>query len=211
MKATGFPKYLTRWTHEFCTDCTLSIHFNGETEVSKPFDSGRPQGSPLSPILFVIYSARTILPSTPALKVDSIYVDDDIMLQGATRPGLAANLLQTRLNQRQQRALPLGLSYSPTKSELIYLLPRVSHATYPTVTLTVNDTRVPLSKTIRRLGLTIDHKLTVREHTAKAITKAQSILPLIQRLAFSRGASMGTLRHMTRSLLIPILLWGSEI
>lgn len=56
----GFPKYLVSWIHDFCTNRTLSFHFNGENQFWKPFYSGLPQGSPLSPIFVVVYSTPTI-------------------------------------------------------------------------------------------------------------------------------------------------------
>lgn len=95
MTKAGFPKYLVSWIHGFCTNRTLSFHFNGEDETPKTFESGLPQGSPLSPILFVVYSAPAIQPSQSKLQIDSIYVDDDPVLQGATSPQKASLLLQT--------------------------------------------------------------------------------------------------------------------
>lgn len=133
------------------------------------------------------------------------------MLEGATQPTLAANLLQTKLNQRQNRAFHLKLSYATAKLDLIHLLPTVSHKTPPTTTMLIGTTVVPHSQTIRLLGLTIDQKLSFREHAAGAIARTQSAIPLIQRMGFSRGASILTLHHMAKTILIPTVLWGSEI
>lgn len=148
---------------------------------------------------------------SPPLQGDSTYMYDQSIQQGATGPELAANLQQTRINDKQEQERPLGLTYSPSESELIDLLPSSSHVTYPTTTLTVGQTSVALSKTIRLLGIRIDRKLSFREHTAKATTKTQFALPLIQRLGFTRGHSIQTVHHMTQSLLIPILFWGSKV
>lgn len=47
---------------------------------------------------------------------------------------------------------------------------------------------ISTSKVIKLLGITIEQKLTFREHTGKAIAKAQNSLLLVQRLPFVRGA-----------------------
>lgn len=46
---------------------------------------------------------------------------------------------------------------------------------------------------------------------ATAITKTLHLLPCLQRMAFSRGASMLFLHHLATSRLSPTLTWGSEV
>lgn len=45
--------------------------------------------------------------------------------------------------------------------------------------------KVQATKVIKLLGITIDQKITYREHTAKGIINTRNAISLIQRLAFA--------------------------
>jgi hypothetical protein len=50
-----------RWTDTFLSDRQIGLAFDGERESLQPVNTGIPQGSPISPILFLIY-IRFLLP-----------------------------------------------------------------------------------------------------------------------------------------------------
>lgn len=75
----------------------------------------------------------------------------------------------------------------------------------------IGETIIKNSKSVTILGMALDHRMTFREYTAKAIAKVQNRIPLIQHLAFAREASILTLHYMTTTSLISILLRGSKI
>lgn len=52
-----FPESLVQSIKCFNTDRTVALAVDGEQETAVPFLSGLPQGSPISPVLFVIYAA----------------------------------------------------------------------------------------------------------------------------------------------------------
>lgn len=89
--------------------------------------------------------------------------------------------------------------------ELIHLHPNTSSRLPESPSeITLGDTIVTSKDTIRLLGITIRYRFTFRQQPASAITKSQNLLPFLQRMAFSRGASMST-------LLSPTLTWGSDV
>lgn len=101
---SGLQTCLGDWVYDLCSDRTFCFHFDGEPEIPKIFDSGLPQGSPLLPILFVIYSAPTIRRRPGRNEIDSMYVGDDTILLGATSESFVIKRLQERLNTRIERA-----------------------------------------------------------------------------------------------------------
>ncbi|CAJ2645491.1 unnamed protein product [Trifolium pratense] len=55
MKKIRLPTSLISWVASFLDQRVLQLSFNGETESFKSVETGIPQGSPISPILFLIY------------------------------------------------------------------------------------------------------------------------------------------------------------
>lgn len=49
------PEYMVCWIQSFLADCTCRLLFKGSTYVHSPINVGTPQGSPISPLLFVNY------------------------------------------------------------------------------------------------------------------------------------------------------------
>lgn len=207
MSIYGLHQYIVNWTKNFCTNRTLCFHFQDEIEIPLVFNSALPQGSPLSPILFVIYTTTTITKPTRKTEVKSMYVDDDIMRQGSTTEIKVTLKLQQSLDEQHEKAKPLGLQYSPDKADLIHLYP-TSSSSLPTTPRIVKlgDTRITSGEAIRLRGTTFDKKSTPREQTAAAASKTRQPPRHPQRLAFSWGASMQSLHHLGTSLLYPALI-----
>jgi len=55
LKDLRLPTSLIAWTSTFLKDRLIRLSFDGQTEAFKTIETGIPQGSPISPILFLIY------------------------------------------------------------------------------------------------------------------------------------------------------------
>jgi hypothetical protein len=61
LEARGIHPSLVRWISSFCSDRTAAIIINGETSPNQELpQAGLPQGSPLSPILYLFFNADLV-------------------------------------------------------------------------------------------------------------------------------------------------------
>ena len=55
LREMGFPPGIIRWIRSYLTDRTATLQFDGESSDIFHLQAGVPQGSPLSPVLFLLY------------------------------------------------------------------------------------------------------------------------------------------------------------
>jgi hypothetical protein len=98
MHQRQMPQCLTDWATALTSDRTLSFCFDSLRETPKPFKASLPQGSPASPILFLIYANaimnRTI-PMNNHLESECTYIDDISMAQAANKTDNATFCFKT--------------------------------------------------------------------------------------------------------------------
>lgn len=78
MMELGIDGDLIRWTRSFLTDRRVQLVINGHTNREQDIETGIPQGSPVSPIIFLVYISgvfEKVSVSHPAISALS-FVDD---------------------------------------------------------------------------------------------------------------------------------------
>jgi hypothetical protein len=216
MQQCGIPSYLCEWTRSFTTNRTLAFTFLEQLEDPKPFLCGLPEGSPASPILFLIY-ANTMLEvqHKPTRELNISYVDDTSFLQSSQSVQFAIKCLKERSEYHTERGKHLGLRFSPPKSELLHCLPKLSNkdkakdlSHHPL--LIINDQTISPSRSIKYLGIHIDESLTFKQHAISAAAKGKSALSSLLFLRHcGNGISTYIARHLILTLILPKMLWAS--
>ncbi len=65
LRDINMPKAFTKWVSSFLTDRYIQLAFEGQIQPRTKIETGIPQGSPISPILFLIY-IRNICQNKPS-------------------------------------------------------------------------------------------------------------------------------------------------
>ncbi len=211
MKRLRLPQIVLRWVQCFLTNRSITLAFDGERNQSQSVNSGIPQGSPISPMLFLIYIRflfTKINNKHTQLKLPS-YIDDvAIIVEGKTAKE-NSKTLELVTKTAFQWAEDNAVTFDDSKSELIHFQ-RGNKATF-TVTLP-NKTVIQPSETVRWLGVWFDTKMSFKTHVQKKIASATRTLHLLHRLMNSEwGLSMSAGKQLYSACITSISNYGSPI
>jgi ribonuclease HI len=215
MQQRGMPPYLCAWTKAFTTNWTLSFSFTQQIEDPKPFLCGLPQGSPASPVLFLIYAnAMLEVQHNPGHEINTSYLDDTSLLQSSVSIPHTIRWLRERSQYQIACGKHLGLSFSPSKSELLHCLPRDSKAKAKDLChhppLTINDRTIQPSRSIKYLGVHIDESLTFKQHAIASASHAKAALGALLFLRHQgNGIPVYIAWHLILTVILPKMLWAS--
>jgi hypothetical protein len=122
IRRLGYPPWLQNWVQSFLLDRSTTLQFNNTESETFAVTAGVPQGSPLSPILFLLYNEELIrMCSQPHRGLHSIgFIDDlNILAYSSSTEQNCANLsqLHTRCQDWAERH---GITFAPYKYKLIH-------------------------------------------------------------------------------------------
>ena len=122
IRKLGFPSWLQHWVQSFLEGRVSTLVINGVESDVFPIQAGLPQGSPLSPILFLLYNEELLqIANRPSLGVHSVGFIDDINLLAYSK---STEQNCATLSQVHDRCLEWaqrhGMAFAPQKYELIH-------------------------------------------------------------------------------------------
>ena len=217
----GFAEAICRWLTSFLTDRSVQLRLNGV--VSDPIDImvGAPQGSPISPILSVIYTFPLLRRSARWADANMfMYVDDGNILAWGPSYRLVSNTLTRCYTDCLDWLKSAGLTIESSKTEIIFYSqararpnihgPCPSFLSLPTDNNNIID--IPTLDNVRYLGLFIDHKLTWHRHVKVMTTRAHGTLKALRLLGNSiRGLDHSNWQLAYNAICLPVLTYGSLI
>ncbi|KAJ5667630.1 hypothetical protein N7507_003494 [Penicillium longicatenatum] len=223
------------WIRSFLQGRSTRIKLPGFLSDLFSTETGIPQGSPISPILFLLFNAPLIR-GCSLFKGDGAYsegygwVDDAAVIVESESYARNVEILEEVLQRADLWARRHAAKFAPDKFELIHFtnpraeeepLPQPTQSTQPeeysiydiiipdpgTDQLPVRDIQ-PLTYA-KYLGIWLDKELSFNIHRQKLIGKANASLDALQSLTGSTwGASLSAMRTVYRAVVIPQMLYG---
>lgn len=170
LREQGWPAPLVSWVSSFATNRSVHIRMDGEVGPLLNIDCGLPQGSPISPILFMLYISPLFKMGTPHRRFG--YADDVALLQISDSAETNAIKLSESLAEALDWGATEGITFEPTKSELIHFT-RKRNPTSPRVEAGTHIVEENHDRPyVRWLGVLFDRKLTFKHHAHAQFSKA---------------------------------------
>ena len=215
LAAGGLPSRCLRWLRAFLSDRYAAVRWNDTLSPFRLFQEGLPQGSPLSPLLYCIATARlprAAFEAAPESETDQ-YADDFTLVASAKTPELAAEAVQPALDAVTDWASNNHVLFSMDKTEalIISLDPRETCGkAQPTLRLNHEEVSYAYNPETKKttgpdiLGVKFDSQLRFNQQTEIAVKKLKNRTKIIQALAGKDwGLRACDLRQLYKSYVRP--------
>ena len=205
LRKLRLPSSLINWVESFVSERTIRLMFDGRVQNETPITIGIPQGSPISPILFLIY-VRDIWQNR-ALQIS--YIDDFTVAVSSTSARKNCRTLESIANDLFQKATEKGAQFEPSKTELIHFHTRRKEESEGVV---ISGHEIKPKGLVRWLGIWFDSKLSFKQHVEKKINSATAAFFGLQRLgSLQKGLSFRALRQLYIACVTSIADFGAPL
>jgi len=211
LREGGIPPYLVSWVSCFIGERSCTLIFQGAPRTPAPVNIGAPQGSPISPLLFLLYVAPLHFGIPRGLMIS--YVDDFALTVASLSYRGNIRRFQELLERLERKASRLGVSFSVAKTELIHWrMPSQRHSPKCVAPIQIKGELFHPDNSVRWLGYWFTPALDPGPHFSRRLALAQGAFALIRRLSPPGAGLPPYLCHrLATSLVAPILLYCADL
>ena len=182
LHAQRIPEELVQWVSSFCSNRRVSITVNGQdsAEIVLP-QAGLPQGSPLSPILFLFFNADLVQSVINTHKGSIAFIDDfTTWVTGDSADDNTRKLQSTVIPKIERWEIESGATFQADKTAFIHFTRNPAHVSRNPLTVKMEDI-LPKTK-VKILGVIMDNQLKFHHHAARAVNRGFRTALALKRL-----------------------------
>ena len=209
LEAKGVPRVIIRWYGQYLSTRFVQVSL-GKVTRCRSLTRGTPQGGILSPLVWniVFDGLLGVLAGVPGVRPVG-YADDGMFLVTGICPNTIFNKAQSAINKAVEWGKGNGLMFSPKKTQVILFKRKYLKMES---NLHINGSRIPLSKEVSYLGLTLTERLNWNPHITQKVNKCKGKLCMLRAaLGVKWGPPPGLLLWAFRSLIVPSLTYGAVV
>jgi len=201
LRKRRIPEQLAKWICSFLRERNTQLKFNGYTTDDVPTPAGTPQGSPLSPLLYMYYNGD-LLDIPPPQHLSLGFIDDIAYgVQGLTDTGNVEKL-QEMLEKAEEWRKMHGAQFEKTKYLLVHFTRSKTWSTNASIEIT--GTTIEPTNEARYLGVIFDKQLRFKEHMQYVVKKGMKfILAMSSAAKATWGAEFKYVRQLFTAVAAP--------
>ena len=203
----NIPVSFIRWISNFLKDRKIQVKIENEkSEYLIPFN-GVPQGSSLSPLLFLIYVAD--IPKGGKNVNTSQFADDIAIWTSITQPEKTNKNLQENLNKLKDWCNKWRIGLNAGKTKLL-IFSKMNRKHNETLNLKINGVKINEYGEVKFLGITLDSALTLKRHMEIIKAETAKQLNVLYKLkGVQYGPSTKTPIHLFNTYVRSKMEYGS--
>lgn len=205
LKELGIGGNMFNWINSFLNKRKIQVKIGNEFSEEKEVENGTPQGSAISPILFLI--AINDIEIGKEIK-KSIFADDTAIWKSGKNLKYLEKKIQKAIKDINRWCNNWGFKISIEKTKVIVFTRKKNK----NIKIKLGSEILKNENKIKFLGIILDNKLTWRDHIQQIIDKCKKRINLMRCIAGnSWGASKKTLCYIYKALIRSRIDYGCEV
>lgn len=214
LRKMGYPTWIEGIIHSFLTGRRTRILLSDYLSRWYNTETGIPQGSTLSPALFVFFISD-LLEEFKSVKGDTFgfgFVDDTTLVTWGNSAESNCRRLTAAHDKCEAWAKRFGAKFAPDKYQLIHFTKKRQSTPDLQSTIQIQGHDAELVTSLRVLGVWLDPTLSWKDHVIRAAQKGVKAFDSLARVTSSVwGPSVRKSRLLYTAVARPIMTYGAQI
>jgi endonuclease/exonuclease/phosphatase family metal-dependent hydrolase len=213
LRRKAIPEDIIKFVESFLKNRKTKIAYTGYTSEWIRTETGIPQGSTISPVLFLFFISELLerlqKPENSTIGVG--FVDDTNLITWGKTAKENCERLRAANGLCEEWARRHGAKFEPAKYQLIHFT-RARHSEDLSSPVKIGETEIKPESSLKFLGIWMDSKLTWTQQVKKTASKgAASLEAVLLTTATQFGPSMRRTRILYTAVTRPIMMHAAPI